>query len=137
MKNRSPSITRTAKMCLTASVLLAELVTHSAFAQPDQKQMLAGMRPLCLRVPEKDVVRDMAQYSASPLDINKVCDCAEAKFQADPVFQRVASMSKAERQTMPKAKETSMYLSTTFYAGSMACYAEQLLNSAKNIDVSR
>jgi len=113
------------------------LLAVQAHAQQSPQTLLTGLRPICARLVDKDMVRDMNRYSSQALDPEKVCDCATARIAKDPVFKRVADLGREQRQAMPKARETSMYLSAKFFSASHACYADAIGASADHIDIGR
>jgi len=124
-------------MTKTLLPLLCALLAAQAHAQQSPQALLAGLRPICARLVDKDMVRDMNRYSSQPLDAEKVCDCATGRIAKDPVFKRVAGLDSKQRQAMPKARETSMYLSARFFSASHACYADAIRASADHIDIGK
>ncbi len=112
------------------------LVCNQANAQESAQQLIAGMRPLCLKVVDGDMVRDMAKFSSQPVHAEKVCDCASERLVEDHIVKQVASMSKEQRRALPKARQLSMYMSAKLYSASLTCYADAIRISADNIDVA-
>lgn len=116
---------------------LLMLLAAQAHAQQAPQTLLTGLRPVCARLIDKDMARDMNRYSSQPLDPEKVCDCASARIARDPVFKRVAGLNREQRQSMPKGRETSMYLSAKFFSASHACYADAIRASADGIGIGK
>lgn len=112
------------------------LVCSHVSAQEPIQQFSTAMRPLCLEVVEKDVVRDMSKFSIIPLNAETVCACANERFISDPVAKRLVNLGKEERRALPKAEQLKMFLSAKFLSSSLACYAEALNVSADYIDVT-
>jgi hypothetical protein len=114
---------------------LFTLISASAIAQDSPKQLLSGMRPLCAKVVDKDMIRDMTKFSNEPLNSEKVCDCATERLSEDPVFKKVAGLNSEQRRALPKAQQVSVYLSAKFYSASLSCYADAIRTSADHIDI--
>ena len=128
-------VVRKMKKYILAMLLMFACVLASAQETP--QQLLASMRPLCLKVVDKDMVRDMSKFSSEPLSSERVCDCASERLAEDSVVKRVANLTKEQRRAIPKAQQTSMYLSAKFYSASLSCYADAIRSSADHIDVAR
>jgi len=111
------------------------LACSHASAQEPIQQFSTALRPICMKVVEKDMVRDMAKFSSVPLNAETVCDCANERLIRDPVAKRLANLTKDERRVLPKAEQLHMYLSAEFLSASLACYAEAIRVSAEHIDV--
>lgn len=108
-----------------------------ASAQDSAQQFVSGLRPLCLKAVDENMVRDMTKFSSHPLQTEKVCNCAGERMLEDSVLKRFASMNKDQRRAYPKAREVSIYLSAKFYSASLACYSDAIRVSADNIDIGQ
>ena len=123
------------KKYLFSSFLL--LVSTVADAQDSSKNLLLGMHPLCARIIDKDMIKDLTTFSSEPPNAENVCNCAAERLSKDAILKKVSSLSDAERRALPKAQQTTMYLSAKFYSASLSCYADAIRRSADRIDVGR
>ncbi|MES2325153.1 MAG: hypothetical protein V4633_23100 [Pseudomonadota bacterium] len=115
---------------------LAFLPCGYASAQEPLQQIFAGLRPICTKMVDQSLVRDMKEFSSAPLNPAKVCDCATERMMQDPTFKRLASQTKEQRLALKKAPQIGMYLSAKYYGASMTCYGDALSVSADKIDMA-
>jgi len=115
---------------------LALLPCAHASAQEPLQQIFSGLRPICTKMVDQSLVRNMKEFSSAPLNPAKVCDCATERMMQDATFKRLASQTKEQRLALKKAPQIAMYLSAKYYGASLVCYGDALRVSAENIDIA-
>ena len=121
------------KALIRTALALLFLTTLKAGAQDTPQYIVGGMRPICMSLVANDMNGDIAAGSGEKVNAEKVCDCADARMIEDPVVVKVASLPKEQRKNVPRAAQTSVYVTVKYYSASLMCYAEAVSKSADKV----